>query len=203
MSFKDHTRKIPGFLLEVIKTAAITLLLVGFLQITGLLQSLSEWSQQALLLTGLRNAPALAEEKKEAFDYQFTIQDMQGSRQSFEQFKGKVVFLNLWATWCGPCRAEMPGIQRLYEMTDHAKVTFVMLSLDKDTDKKKVADYVKNKGFTFNAYMPSGYLPEQLQVPSIPTTFILTPDGTIARKEVGTMRYDTPKFKEFLEGLAK
>lgn len=76
-----------------------------------------------------------------------------------------------------------------------------MLSLDKDADTPKIVDYLKKKGFTFNAYQPSGYLTKQLSVPSIPTTFVIARDGNIVRKEVGTVRYDTPKFQKFLEGL--
>ncbi|HWA34220.1 MAG TPA: TlpA disulfide reductase family protein, partial [Cyclobacteriaceae bacterium] len=133
----------------------------------------------------------------------FTIQDLQGNKIPFEQFQGKVIFLNLWATWCGPCRAEMAGIERLYSKIDKSSIAFVMLSLDRDSDKNKVISYMQSKGFTFPGFMPSGYLPAQLKVPEIPTTFIISKEGKIVRKEVGSMRYDTPKFQKFLEGLSQ
>jgi hypothetical protein len=78
-----------------------------------------------------------------------------------------------------------------------------MLSLDKDSDQAKVVSYLKNKSFTFNAFMPSGYLPEHLQVPSIPTTFIISPEGKVVKKEVGAVQYDTPDFLRFLEKLSQ
>ena len=77
-----------------------------------------------------------------------------------------------------------------------------MLSLDKDADTQKIVDYMKAKGFTFNAYQPSGYLTKQLNVPSIPTTFVISRDGKIVRKEVGATNYDTSKFRKFLEQLS-
>lgn len=201
MNYKDRTKKLFFWLIDFLKPFGAAAVLVIFLQVTGLISSVSYAGQWVLLASGLRNAsdePAMAEEN---FDYQFSIKDLEDQKFSFSQFKDKVVFLNLWATWCGPCRAEMADIQKLYSKVDHEKVVFVMLSIDKDSDKRKVIKYIKDKEFTFPVYMPSGYLPSQLRVPSIPTTFILSRDGKIARKEVGAMNYDTAKFRKFLEQL--
>jgi thiol-disulfide isomerase/thioredoxin len=156
-----------------------------------------------MIQTGVADVDLETEEDAAAFSYDFTIKDLEGNRVPFDSFKGKVVFLNLWATWCGPCRAEMPGIQALYDKVDKEKVVFVMLSLDKDSDQEKVVSYLKNKSFTFEAYLPSGYLPEVLQVPSIPTTFVISPEGKVVKKEVGAMQYDTPDFLQFLEKLSQ
>ena len=136
------------------------------------------------------------------FNYNFSIKDLQGTKTSFEKFKGKVIFLNLWATWCGPCRAEMPTIQQLYDSIDKEKIVFVMLSVDNDRDKDKIVRYIQNKSFTFPVYQPSGYLSEQLSVPTIPTTFVISKDGKIATKEVGTTNFNTPKFRKFIDELA-
>jgi len=144
---------------------------------------------------------AVADNSKEPFNYDFVIKDLAGKKIDFREFQGKVVFLNLWATWCGPCRTEMPAIQQLYDGVDKEKIAFVMLSLDKDGYANRVAAFVKSKDFSFPVYMPSGYLAEQLQVPSIPTTFVIAKDGTIAMKEIGMKNYNTPKFKKYLNGL--
>jgi len=140
----------------------------------------------------------------EVFDYNFSVKDLQGNAVDFNQFKGKVVFLNLWATWCGPCRAEMPSIHNLYHaVKDNDKIVFVMLSLDRADQQGKVVSYVNDKAFTFPVYMVSGNVNAQLEeVSSIPTTFVLSPDGKIASKKVGTANYDTPKFQQFLKELA-
>ncbi len=202
MTDKEHSKKIIFKLISIIKPAFLAILIIVLLQVTGLMSSVSSLEQWAILQTGLKDASDEVLTEEESFDYEFTIKDLQGNKVTFDQFKGKVVFLNLWATWCGPCRAEMAGIQQLYEKVDKSKVTFIMLSLDKDSDHAKIVDYVQKKAFTFNVYQPSGYLPTQLKVPSIPTTFVISKEGKIVRKEVGSMRYDTTKFQNFLEELS-
>lgn len=140
--------------------------------------------------------------KDKSFDYAFTIKDLDGNKVSFEEYKGKVVFLNLWATWCGPCRAEMPSIQKLYNKTQSDNIAFVMLSLDQEGDQKKVANYVKRNNFTFPIAMPSGRITKQLDVPSIPTTFIIDKTGKIVYQKIGTADYDTEKYSKMLLELS-
>jgi thiol-disulfide isomerase/thioredoxin len=166
---------------------------------TGALSGLSAYSGSALMKTGIMNIDVEESRHKEAFDYNFTIKDANGTRVDFNQFKGKTVFLNLWATWCGPCVAEMPSIESLYGKVDKEKVVFVIL--DWFEDPGKVAKFVKQKKFTFPVYMVDGDVPPQLNVPSIPTTFVIGPDGNIATKKTGTANYDTETFKEYLEKL--
>ncbi len=201
MGNKSRTALISLF--RFLRPIALAGLLIVILQVTGLMTSISQASQWTLLQTGVRDAGVEPDDPAPMFDYDFVIKDLEGQRVSFESFKGKVVFLNLWATWCGPCRAEMPGIQALYDKVDHDKIVFVMLSLDPDEALPQVKKYLSARSFNFPAYMPSGNLHKQLNVPSIPTTFVISPDGKIARKEVGAMQYDTKKFKEFLEGLVE
>jgi thiol-disulfide isomerase/thioredoxin len=186
---------------EGVKTIAWVIILVLFLKVTGLLSSVTFLAQSAVLKTGLVNAATSVREDREAFNYDFVLKDMEGKKISFDQYKGKVIFVNLWATWCGPCRAEMAGIQKLYDKVDHTKIQFVMLSIDREEHKNKVTKYLSDFSFTFPAFTPSGYLPDQLRVPSIPTTFVVSKDGKIVTKEVGTTNFNTNKFKKFLEGL--
>jgi len=188
---------------QLLKPWVSAVVVVIILQITGLLSGLSFLAQSAMLKTGL--ADASVEEAKDLgdFNYDFKIKDLEGNRIDFSEFKNKVVFLNLWATWCGPCRAEMPTIQKLYEKAkDDESIKFVILSLDKDADKGKVIKYLKDKGFTFDGYMPSGYLTTQLNVPNIPTTYVVSKEGKILTKEVGTTNFNTTKFFKFLKAEA-
>lgn len=185
-----------------LKPVAGAALLLVVLKFTGLLGSVSYVAQSALLKTGIRNAGTEADGRAADFNYNFSIKTLEGEKLSFEQFKGKVVFINLWATWCGPCRAEMAGIQNLYNTINRDSIQFVMLSLDKSEHKQKVIDYLKAKQFTFNAYTPSGYLPEQLNVPSIPTTLVISKSGKIVSTEVGATNFNTKRFKKFLAQLA-
>ena len=203
MHYKDHTRKIMGSIGSWLRPVATALVLVGILRVTGLMSYVSYAGQWALITSGFKNAETESDSDPKDFDFAFTIKDLNGKKYSFDQFKGKVIFLNLWATWCGPCRAEMPGIHQLYEKMDKEKYAFIMLSLDRDGDESKVVKYLQKNQYTFDAYLPSGYLPEQLQVPSIPTTFIISKDGKLIKKHVGSQQYDTPKFKDFLEELSQ
>lgn len=185
---------------DVVKTVLGFVIILSVLHHTGLIGSISSATQSVVLKTGLLDAE-MESAKSEDFDYQFTIKDLSGNKFPFDKYKGKVVFINLWATWCGPCRAEMAGIQKLYSSIASDSIEFVMLSLDRDTDQEKVVKYVNTKGFTFPVYLPSGRLTQQLTVPSIPTTFVIGRDGKIAAKEVGTTNFNTEKFKKFLRQL--
>jgi len=154
-----------------------------------------------LYLTGFNTHEAVNVTGKD-FNYNFTLKTLEGEKIVFESLKGKVVFLNLWATWCGPCRDEMPGIHKLYEKTKADDIAFVMLSIDKDGDQNKVLSYIKKNNFSFPVYMPSGNLSTQLNVPSIPTTFIISKEGKIALQKIGSTNYDTEKYRKLLTELA-
>ncbi len=184
---------------QFIKPIALTLLLIGFLKLTGLWGSASATTQMLVMKTGILNVDAEEDMAPPDFDYSFTIKDLAGNKISFKRYKGKVLFINMWATWCGPCKAEMPGIQSLSEKLKGHEVEFVMLSVDKDAALPKVKSYLEDNKFTFPVFMPTGYLPEELQVPSIPTTFVISKDGKILMKEVGTRNYDTNKMVNFLK----
>ena len=137
-----------------------------------------------------------------SFDYNFKIRDLNGTVIDFKDFKGKTIFINVWATWCGPCRIEMPSIQSMYDKVDKEKIVFIMLAVDEKKDFQKVVNFVNEKEYTFPVYVPHEFLPDQLMVRIIPTTFVIDPNGKIASKETGAANYDTEKFRNFLEGLA-
>lgn len=186
-----------------IKPILTAVIVLGLLQMTGLLGSVSFFAQAALLKTGIRNASAKEMRNPEPFDFNFKLRNTAGERINFDQYKGKVIFLNVWATWCGPCRAEMPTIQSLYEKMDSTDVVFVMLSIDRDRDEPKIGNYIKKFEYTFPVYRPSGYLTSQLDIPSIPTTLVINKEGKIVSKEVGATNFDTEKFRKFLIALSK
>ena len=179
----------------------IAAVLVAVLSYTKALSALSYATGSLLMMTGVMNATPGAKVAGHDFDYDFIIKDLKGNQVDFRRFKGKVIFLNLWATWCGPCRMEMPSIQALYEATDSTKVAFIMLSLDNEESHQKVVSYITDKKFTFPVYETLGYLPKQLRVNSIPTTFIVGKDGKVKSKKVGAANYATDEFRQFLEEL--
>jgi len=184
-----------------IKPWVIFVAVLLVLRYTGALSGISVLTGRALMETGIMDVnleePAVAKK----FNYNFTIKDLNGNVLDVKDLKGKTIFLNLWATWCGPCRMEMPSIQNLYNQVDKEKIMFIMLSIDRQSDIEKIRSYIKDKEYTFPVYTPASFLPNQLQVGMIPSTFVVDSTGRIVASEKGAANYDTPEFKAFLEKL--
>jgi thiol-disulfide isomerase/thioredoxin len=187
---------------EFLKPVATVALVIIVLQYTGLMSGISAITGSALMKTGVMDIDVKGDYPNKNFDFNFDIRDMNGSTVNMNNYKGKVVFINLWATWCGPCRVEMPSIQELYNNVDKDKVVFVMLSLDTEENQPKIVKYIREKGFSFPVFQPASKLPRQLQVGSIPTTVVIGKDGKIKMKKVGTANYATTEFQNFLNQLS-
>lgn len=127
----------------------------------------------------------------------FTVQDVQGKVMNLQSLKGKKVFVNLWATWCPPCRREMPSIEKLYRAVDKNKVAFVMLSLDDNFNKAKA--FVKQLQLSFPIYYPAENLPALFNVEGIPTTFIFDENGKLIQRIDGGDNYDTQEYRNLLQ----
>ena len=131
-------------------------------------------------------------------DYDWTVQSLDGQDFKMADARGKVVFLNFWATWCSPCVAEMPSIQQLHEKLKDEGVVFVCVS---NEETSKVSRFVKEKGFTFPIYTIRGAPPGVFKTRGIPTTFIISPDGKIAFRYVGSAKWDDEKSIAFINDL--
>jgi thiol-disulfide isomerase/thioredoxin len=118
--------------------------------------------------------------------------DVKGNAFNLADFKGKKVFVNLWASWCPPCRAEIPSIEKLYSKVDKSKAAFIMLSLDNDFEKA-VKFAAKNKMVT-PVYYPAENLPALFNVQGIPATFIFDEKGNLITRIEGGDDYDTEKY---------
>jgi thiol-disulfide isomerase/thioredoxin len=185
-----------------LKPWAIFIGVFFLLKVTGLGAGISMLTQSALMKAGVMDVqPENTAAAPQTFDYNFSMKDLDGKNVDMNDLKGQVIFINLWATWCGPCRVEMPSIQNLYNSVDKDKIAFVILSLDQQGQEKKVEQYILSKGFTFPVYYPASPLPKLLRVNTIPTTFIIAPDGKVKSKKNGMANYDTDEMREFLKGL--
>lgn len=200
MKFAFNNQKLKNVWKSIRPWALIVVLFI-VLRYTGILAGISYVTGSLLLKTGAMNATTDEPLVAKTFNYNFKVKDLNGTVIDFKDFKGKTIFLNVWATWCGPCRVEMPSIQQLYNKVDKDKIVFIMLAIDDQQNFEKVVNYVSEKEFTFPVYVPHEFLPDQLMVRSIPTTFVISSDGKIAARETGAANYDTEKFKTFLEGL--
>ncbi|MGI4736622.1 MAG: TlpA family protein disulfide reductase [Janthinobacterium lividum] len=176
---------------------------------TDLRQPVLSTMQRVLLATGLWRAtpptpPADALPVQFASERSYPLSlplvTVDGRPANLSQFRGKVVLVNLWASWCPPCLAEMPGLQALYQKVDTSKVAFVLISLDENQNKARAL--LKRKHFTMPVFFPAAPLGAPFASSSIPYTVILTPQGRVADRHSGMADYDTPEFKAALEKLA-
>jgi thiol-disulfide isomerase/thioredoxin len=175
---------------------------------TDLRQPVVSTLQRGLLASGLWRAtppaapaglPVRFASLRAGYPYPLPLLTLDGRPANLQQFRGKAVLVNLWASWCPPCLAEMPGLQALYQKTDTSKVAFVLISLDANPNKARAL--LKRKGYTLPVFFPAAPLPAPFNSPSIPATVILTPSGRLADRHDGMADYDTPEFRAALEKL--
>ncbi len=131
--------------------------------------------------------------------YDWKLSDLNDAPVDFAQYKGRTVFLNIWATWCPPCVAELPAIATLAANPRLKDVAFVCVSTDESSAVLK--RYMRDKTWPMTV-LRATELPEVFLTDGIPATFLIAPDGRIAASEVGAARWDDPSVVEFLEGLA-
>jgi thiol-disulfide isomerase/thioredoxin len=147
-----------------------------------------------------RNAPVLeGTALSKPAEYDWMLYDLAGHPVSFGQYRGKTVFLNIWATWCGPCVAELPSIVKLARTPQLDRVAFVCVSVDQDPET--VRRYVQGKDWPMTVLHAAG-LPPAFTTDGIPATFLIAPDGRIAASAVGDAEWDDPTVVAFLERLA-
>jgi thiol-disulfide isomerase/thioredoxin len=128
----------------------------------------------------------------------FNMIDLQKKPFTLNDFKGKKVLVNLWATWCPPCRAEIPSLEKLYSKVDKNKVAFILLSIDDSFELP--ADFAQKNKLSIPVFYPAQDLPKLFTVQSIPTTFIFDENGALLKTITGMENYDT---QEFLDLFSK
>lgn len=130
----------------------------------------------------------------------FTLENLEGSRVSLKDFEGKLVFLNFWATWCGPCRYEMPAMEKLWQK--FKEEDFVILAVDVREGKEKVSSFVKENGLTFPVLLDSrGGVASTYGIRAIPTTYLLDPEGRIVGKALGARDWASQDAFKLIEQL--
>jgi len=190
----------PKIKREIIEWIVMIVVFLG-LYLTGMHTQVIGIIQRVVLAPGLIKPEILSEEDQLNVSYDFNLLDAQGQTVSFADFKGKTVFLNFWAIWCPPCIAEMPDINDLYGKVNLNEVAFVMIS--RDDDFQKALSFTNKKGYDFPVYAAASRLPQVFQSNSIPTTFIISPEGKLVAKRKGMAKYDSEEFRNFLVGLNK
>jgi thiol-disulfide isomerase/thioredoxin len=127
----------------------------------------------------------------------FSVQDINGNIVNLNSFKGRKLFVNLWASWCPPCKREMPSIERLYQSVDKNKVAFFLISFDDRFEQAK--KYISSKGLQLPVYYPTENPPPLFAVQGIPATFIFNEHGELVKRIDGSENYDTGEYKKLLQ----
>jgi thiol-disulfide isomerase/thioredoxin len=116
----------------------------------------------------------------------FTLLDLEGKEVRLGEFRGKVVFVNFWATWCPPCRAEMPDIESLYQ--EHKDKGLVVIGIDISESEATVRQFVQRGGYSWTFVLDSdGAVAASYNIRAIPTSFFIDREGVIQAVNIGAM----------------
>ena len=131
----------------------------------------------------------------------FTLPDIHGKPISLSQFRGKIVFLNIWATWCGPCRTEMPAMEKLYQK--FKKEDFIMLAVSIDRQGKSVViPFLQELGLTFPVLLdPDATIQKLYKIRALPTSIIIDKMGFVDTREAGARDWFSSDMIKLFEDL--
>jgi thiol-disulfide isomerase/thioredoxin len=130
----------------------------------------------------------------------FTLPLPDGTKITLSQLKGKVVFLNFWATWCGPCRSEMPSMEAVYQKLKGKGFEIVAVNLGESKDK--VSGFMNEYKLNFPSVLDERQITgSQYNIRAIPTTYIIDRRGLIIARLVGSVNWNTPKIIAALEAV--
>ncbi len=129
--------------------------------------------------------------------YNWSLKSLDGNLFNFNTTKNKVVLVNFWATWCPPCIAEMPSMQKLYnDYKDHIEFVFVS-----NENTNVIQKFLQRKGYTFTAYNSISKPPKPFQVASIPKTYLLNKTGHIIVDKTGASNWNSDKIRALIDDL--
>lgn len=191
--FKAHQNVVR----YTVKLGAVLLIVMGILTLTGATGTISADLAAASGTTAVQEEPAAEQEapsggaQEESGEIpeipapDFTLTDQFGETHTLSDYRGQTVFLNFWATWCGPCKMEMPDIQALYENWDENAGDLVVLgvagpNIGREGSAEDIAAFLEENGYTYPVVMDdTGALFYQYGISAYPTTFMIDPEGNV------------------------
>ncbi len=140
----------------------------------------------------------ISEEKRDILEnYDWRLNDLEGNMTDFNNSRGEVALVNLWATWCPPCIAEMPSFQKLYN--DYREtVNFYFISSE---EEDKLLQFLHKKEYDLPVYRPFSSTPQQLRSNSLPTTYLISRSGEIVVAKKGAANWNDKSFRRLLDDL--
>lgn len=147
-------------------------------------------------------AVAVAKEKSAAPEVS-VVSMANGSTLKLSDLKGKVVLLNFWATWCPPCREEIPSMMKLNSFMTGKPFQMIAVSID-EGGKQAIESFFKETGFSLPTYLDeSGASSKAYGITGVPESFIIDKNGVLVKKIIGGAAWDSPEVVAFLEGLMR
>ncbi|MDF0715427.1 TlpA disulfide reductase family protein [Muricauda sp. 334s03] len=143
--------------------------------------------------------PNIEDENEQAIleNYHWELVDLEDRSFNLQSKEGEVVVINIWATWCPPCVAELPGFAELY--SDYKdKVTFAFVAND---EKDKVVAFLEKKGYELPVYFQASYTPRKLASGTIPVTYVIDRQGKIVVDKTGAANWNSDKTRSLLDDL--
>lgn len=184
-----------------LKSRITNFIFFGLLFVLLVSTSAKSFLLRVVLSTGLfspKIEKAEAETKQAAMP--LTFQHADGKMESTENLRGKVVFINFWASWCPPCRAEMPSMEKMYnKMKSDEGIAFIFINLDDDNTAG--INYLKEKNYSIPFQKAQGFIPTDLFTGTLPTTVVLDKQGAVVMNHSGMADYNSEKFIRQLTGL--
>jgi thiol-disulfide isomerase/thioredoxin len=171
------------------------LLVIGLLLIPQTRQPIQILLNRGLALFG----PSTIDVSEQVIlsNYDWDLKDASGNIFHFKETKGKVVFVNFWATWCPPCIAEMPSINDLHDIYKD-KVEFVFVS---NEEQQIINQFLNKKEYSFKVYNPVTLYPEAFDVSSIPRTFLIDKKGRIIIDKTGAANWNSETVRLTIDSL--
>jgi thiol-disulfide isomerase/thioredoxin len=148
------------------------------------------------LALGVAGAAAFGQEPAPAFP-DLELAGADGSSVRLSQLKGNVVLLNVWATWCGPCRLELPVVQKMYDR--YSDRNFVVLAVNIDADRRRIEPFLKRYNLSLPVYYAAPEEAGAMTAMGIPSTFILGPDRALIDRAVGYSPDVEDRWKQVIE----
>lgn len=190
---------------EWLKKNWSTALLTAFLAVILISPDAKTWFMRQVISTGVMNLTLQDQSKKsnekstsEIAD--FRLQDEDGRIVSTKELRGKVVFMNFWASWCPPCRAEFPSVQKFFDRyKDDPNVVFLTVNLDDQAAAGR--NYLDKQNFTLPLLVPASDIPPAYYTGSLPTTVVLDKKSEIRLHHTGMADYSKGSFYKKIDAM--
>lgn len=190
-------------LLDWIKKNGVSAAMIALIVSMLVFPDVKAWLMRQVASTGLLNPKIEKTEnttERSASTYDFTVSEEHGNQINTADLRGKVVFVNFWASWCPPCRAEFPSIQKFYEKyKDNPKMVF--LTVNMDDDPAKGTSYLEKEKYSVPFFVPASNISKVVFEGALPTTLVLDKSGKIRMHHTGVADYSTGGFYQQIEQL--